>query len=38
VQFNVESNTWSRMDLTFASGGSASLVGDGTDYTDRYTY
>ncbi|MEQ3364252.1 transglutaminase-like domain-containing protein [Raoultibacter massiliensis] len=35
----VESNTWTRIDLTFAAAGGASgYVGDGTTYTDRYTY
>lgn len=38
AQFSVEKNTWSRVDLTFAAGSDNSLVGDGKDYTDRYTY
>lgn len=38
VQFNVDSNTWTRMDLTFAAGGGSGFVGDGKSYTDRYTY
>ena len=39
VQVNIESNTWSRIDLTFAAAGaSQEFVGDGTTYTDRYTY
>lgn len=38
VQFTVDPKTWTRVDLTFASGASAGLVGDGKEYTDRYTY
>ena len=38
VQFSIEPNTWTRMDLTFAAAGAGSTVGDGTDYTDRYVY
>ncbi len=38
AQFSVSQNTWSRVDLTFASGASAQTVGDGKEYTDRYVY
>lgn len=38
AQFSVDKRTWSRVDLTFAAGSGNSLVGDGKDYTDRYTY
>lgn len=38
AQFSVSPKTWSRCDVTFASAGSGSFVGDGTTYTDRYTY
>lgn len=36
--FSVSPNTWSRCDVTFASSGSSAFVGDGTSYTDKYTY
>lgn len=36
---SVQAGTWSRIDLTFAAaGGSTSYAGDGTTYTERYTY
>lgn len=38
AQFKVDPNTWSRVDLTFAAGGSSKNVGDGKEYTDRFTY
>ena len=44
AQFNIEKNTWSRVDLTFAAGqagssdGQEQKVGDGKDYSDRYVY
>lgn len=38
TRISVESDTWSRVDLTFAASGSAGYVGDGKSYTDRYTY
>lgn len=38
AQFSVDPNTWSRVDLTFAASGANQNVGDGKDYTDRYTY
>ncbi len=38
AQFSVEANTWSRVDLTFAAGGSTENVGNGKSYTDRYVY
>ncbi len=36
--FTVSSNTWSRVDLTFASSGGNEFTGDGTSYVDRYVY
>lgn len=38
VSVSVESNTWSRIDTTFAAGGASSFVGDGASYADRYVY
>lgn len=38
AQFSVKPNTWSRCDVTFASAGAGSTIGDGTTYTDRYIY
>ncbi|WP_180326485.1 transglutaminase-like domain-containing protein [Raoultibacter phocaeensis] len=39
VEVNVESQTWTIIDLTFAAAGaSQEYVGDGTAYTERYTY
>ena len=38
VEFSIEPDTWTRVDLTFAAAGAGDTVGDGTDYTDRYTY
>ena len=39
VEVNVESKTWTIIDLTFAAAGaSQEYVGDGTTYTERYTY
>ena len=38
AQFSVSPNTWSRCDVTFASAGAGSTIGDGTTYTDRYIY
>lgn len=38
VQFSVTPNQWSRCDVTFASTGGDAFSGDGTTYTDRYTY
>lgn len=38
ISVNIEANTWSRIDTTFAAGGASSFVGDGKMYTDRYTY
>ena len=37
-EFSVDSNSWSRVDLTFAASGSTEFTGDGTSYTDRYVY
>ncbi len=38
AQFDVQSKTWSRVDLTFAASGDSENVGDGKEYTDRYVY
>lgn len=38
VEISIKPNDWSRVDLTFAASGAASTIGDGTSYTDRYTY
>ena len=38
VEISIKPNSWSRVDLTFAASGAASTIGDGTSYTDRYTY
>ena len=35
---DVQSQTWSRVDLTFAAGGTSSYAGDGKTYTPRYIY
>lgn len=37
-EFTVSKDTWSRVDLTFASTGNSEFTGDGGSYTDRYTY
>ena len=36
--FDVDQNTWSRCDVTFASTGATKYVGDASAYVDRYTY
>lgn len=39
VEYEVESNSWSRLDMTFAANGADSqFIGDGTNYTDVYFY
>lgn len=39
AQISVEANQWTRIDVTFAAGGADSqLIGDGTNYTERYIY
>lgn len=39
VEYEVESNSWNRLDATFAANGSdAEFIGDGTNYTDVYYY
>lgn len=39
MDYEVEKNTWSRLDLTFsANGADAEFIGDGTNYTDVYFY
>lgn len=39
VGYEVESNTWSRLDLTFsANGADSEFIGNGTNYTDVYYY
>lgn len=36
--FDVQQNTWSRVDLTFAASGGGTNVGDGKTYTARHMY
>lgn len=38
VALSVDAETWTRIDTTFAAGGATSYTGDGSSYTDRYTY
>lgn len=38
VEFSIEPDTWTRMDLTFAAAGAGATTGDGAEYTDRYIY
>ena len=38
VSFEAPAHSWERIDTTFAAGASADYTGDGTSYTDRYTY
>lgn len=39
VEYQAESNTWNRLDLTFsANGGDAEFIGDGKNYTNVYFY
>ena len=38
VGFHIDPDTWTRVDLTFAAAGAGDTVGDGSSYTDRYTY
>ena len=38
VSIEAPADTWSRIDLTFAAGAGADFAGDGTGYTERYTY
>ena len=38
VSINILANSWTRIDTTFAAGDASSFVGDGTSYTNRYTY
>lgn len=38
MQMKISSNTWERIDTTFAAGGDSRFVGDGSAYTDRYIY
>ena len=38
VEFSIQPDTWTRMDLTFAAAGAGDTTGDGTGYTDRYRY
>ncbi len=35
---DVKQGTWTRIDTTFAAGAGSSYAGDGTNYTDQYTY
>lgn len=39
VEIKADPDSWERIDTTFAAtGGNNAFVGDGTNYTDRYTY
>lgn len=39
VDFQVEADSWNRLDLTFsANGADGSFIGDGSNYTDIYVY
>lgn len=38
TKISVSPDTWTRIDLTFAAGGASEYAGDGTSYTDKYTY
>lgn len=38
VSFTVNPRDWTRVDLTFAANGAGAMVGDGSNYTDRYVY
>ena len=39
VSFEVSGPDWARMDLTFSAGGAdGAFIGDGSNYTDLYTY
>lgn len=38
VAIRIDPNTWTRVDITFAAAGAGDTVGDGSGYTDRYTY
>ena len=38
ASIDIKQNTWTRIDTTFAAGSGSNYVGDGTSYTDRYTY
>ena len=35
---DVQKNEWSLIDTTFAATGGGSTVGDGSSYTERFTY
>lgn len=38
AHIRVDTDTWSLIDMTFASAGQSSTVGDGSSYTERNTY
>ena len=38
IEISVDSDTWTRVDLTFAASGALDTVGDGSSYEDRYVY
>ncbi|MEA5020202.1 MAG: transglutaminase-like domain-containing protein [Gordonibacter sp.] len=38
ASIDIEQNTWARIDTTFAAGSGSNYVGDGTNYTEQYTY
>lgn len=38
AEIQIDANTWSLIDTTFAAGGASSTTGDGQSYTQRYEY
>lgn len=38
ARIDVKQNTWTRIDTTFAAGSGSAYVGDGTTYTEQFTY
>lgn len=38
ARIDVKPNTWTRIDTTFAAGSGSAYVGDGTTYTEQFTY
>ncbi|RDB71400.1 transglutaminase [Eggerthella sinensis] len=38
ARIDVKQNTWTRIDTTFAAGSGSVYVGDGTTYTEQFTY
>ena len=38
LHISAESGNWARADMTFAAAGAEDTIGDGSEYSDRYTY